>query len=93
MIEKFAIVSGGVLSEFLDLNRTSELMILVSLMISKFARRLAATLANFEIGTLVRVEDIPFTAHCLEVHGIGGVGLDFPAETVDLHVDGAVAAG
>ena len=92
MIEKFAIVSGGVLSEFLDLNRTSELMI-ASLMISKFARRLAATLVNFEIGTLVRVEDIPFTAHCLEVHGIGGVGLDFPAETVDLHVDGAVAAG
>jgi hypothetical protein len=31
MIEKFASVSGEVLSEFLDLNRTSEFMVLVSL--------------------------------------------------------------
>ena len=38
MIEKFAGVRGMVLSEFLDLNHTSKLMILVSLMIAKFAR-------------------------------------------------------
>ena len=37
MIEKFAGVRGLVRSEFLDLNHTSKLMILVSLMISKFA--------------------------------------------------------
>jgi hypothetical protein len=38
MIEKFAGVSRMVLSEFLDLNHTSKPMILVSLMIPKFAR-------------------------------------------------------
>ena len=37
MIEKFAIVVGKVQSEFLDLNHTSKPMILVSLMIPKFA--------------------------------------------------------
>jgi hypothetical protein len=37
MIEKFAGVRGSVLSEFLDLNHTNNLMILVSLMIPKFA--------------------------------------------------------
>ena len=37
MIEKFAIVSGMVTSEFLDLNHTSKFTILVSLMIPKFA--------------------------------------------------------
>ena len=38
MIEKFATPSGKAPSEFLDLNHTSNLMILVSLMIPKFAR-------------------------------------------------------
>jgi len=38
MIEKFAGASGKVMSEFLDLNHTSNHMILVSLMIPKFAR-------------------------------------------------------
>ena len=38
MIEKFAGVCGMVLSEFLDLNHTSKSMILVSLVIPKFAR-------------------------------------------------------
>jgi hypothetical protein len=38
MIEKFASVRGMVRSEFLDLNHTSKFMILVSLMIPKFAR-------------------------------------------------------
>ena len=38
MIEKFARVRGMVRSEFLDLNHTSKSMILVSLMIAKFAR-------------------------------------------------------
>jgi hypothetical protein len=38
MIEKFAVVRGLVLSEFLDLNHTSKATILVSLMIPKFAR-------------------------------------------------------
>jgi hypothetical protein len=37
MIEKFAVTSGQVLSEFLDLNHTSKSLILVSLMIPKFA--------------------------------------------------------
>ena len=37
MIEKFAIISGKVSSEFIDLNHTSKPMILVSLMIPKFA--------------------------------------------------------
>jgi hypothetical protein len=39
MIEKFAINSGGVSSEFLDLNHTSKSLILVSLMIPEFAPR------------------------------------------------------
>ena len=38
MIEKFAGVRGMVLGEFLDLNHTSNSMILVSLLIPKFAR-------------------------------------------------------
>jgi hypothetical protein len=38
MIEKFADVSRTVLSEFLDLNHASKPMIIVSLMIPKFAR-------------------------------------------------------
>jgi hypothetical protein len=37
MIEKFAAVRGLVGSEFLDLNHTSKSMLLVSLMIPKFA--------------------------------------------------------
>ena len=37
MIEKFVIISGEVQSEFLDLNHTSKSMILMSLMIPKFA--------------------------------------------------------
>jgi hypothetical protein len=37
MIEKFAIVVGKVQSEILDLNHISKPMILVSLMIPKFA--------------------------------------------------------
>jgi hypothetical protein len=37
MIEKFAINSGQGSSEFFDLNHTSESMLLVSLMIPKFA--------------------------------------------------------
>jgi hypothetical protein len=37
MIEKFASVRGDLPSEFLDLNHTSKLMILVSLLIPKFA--------------------------------------------------------
>jgi hypothetical protein len=39
MIEKFAITRGTGSSEFLDLNRTSNHLILVSLMIPKFARQ------------------------------------------------------
>ncbi len=38
MIEKFAIIKGTGSSEFLDLNHTSKAVILVSLMIPKFAR-------------------------------------------------------
>ncbi len=38
MIEKFDKSRGTVWSEFLDLNRTRKHMILVSLMIPKFAR-------------------------------------------------------
>jgi hypothetical protein len=37
MIEKFAIILGRVASEFLDLNRTSKSMLLVSLMMPKLA--------------------------------------------------------
>ena len=37
MIEKFAGAGGEEMSEFLDLNHTSKSMILVSLMIPKFA--------------------------------------------------------
>jgi hypothetical protein len=37
MIEKFAIIGGKVWSEFLDLNHSSKAMILVSLIIPKFA--------------------------------------------------------
>ena len=42
MIEKFAISGGTVLSEFLDLNHTSKAMILVPLLIPKFARDTSA---------------------------------------------------
>ena len=53
MIEKFTGVRGMLLSEFLDLIYTSKSMILVSLMISKFAPQPSRrALANFEIGTL-----------------------------------------
>jgi len=38
MIEKFASSRGKVPSEFLDLNHTSKIMLLVSLLIPKFAR-------------------------------------------------------
>ena len=38
MIEKFAGIRGDFPSEFLDLNHTSDSMILVSLLIPKFAR-------------------------------------------------------
>jgi len=44
MIEKFADLCSTVQSEFLDLNHTGKLMILVSLMIPKFARD-----AGFEV--------------------------------------------
>ena len=44
MIEKFAIMSGKVPSEFLDLNHTSKSMLLVSLMIPKFAREASGVL-------------------------------------------------
>jgi hypothetical protein len=37
MIAKFAIIIGNVGSEFRDLNRTSKSMLLVSLMMPKFA--------------------------------------------------------
>ncbi len=37
MIEKFAVARGTRLSEFLDLNHTTNSMILVSLLIAKFA--------------------------------------------------------
>jgi hypothetical protein len=37
MIAKFAIIIGKVASEFRDLNRTSKSMLLVSLMMPKFA--------------------------------------------------------
>jgi hypothetical protein len=37
MIAKFAIIIGQVASEFRDLNRTSKYMLLVSLMMPKFA--------------------------------------------------------
>jgi hypothetical protein len=37
MIEKFAIMSGSVSSEFLDLNHTTKSMTLVSLMLPKLA--------------------------------------------------------
>jgi len=45
MIEKFASMSSTVRSEFLDLNHTSKFMILVSLLIPKFAWD-----ADFEVG-------------------------------------------
>jgi hypothetical protein len=38
MIEKFATSRGAASSEFLDLNHTSKFMILVSLLIPKFAQ-------------------------------------------------------
>ena len=41
----------------------------------------------------VGVEDIALAAHRLQVDGIGGVGFDLAAQAVDLHVDGALAAG
>ena len=53
MIEKFATISGGGSSEFLDLNHTSKSMFLVPLMIPKFAPDASRELpANFGIGTL-----------------------------------------
>ena len=43
MIEKFAGVRGLIRSEFLDLNHTGKSMILVSLVIPKFARDVSGT--------------------------------------------------
>ena len=45
MIEKFALIRGRILSEFLDLNHTSNFMILVSLMIPKLTHE-----ASIELG-------------------------------------------
>ncbi len=45
MIEKFVTSRGTASSEFLDLNHTSEIMLLVSLLIPKFARD-----ASIEVG-------------------------------------------
>jgi hypothetical protein len=42
MIEKFAVARGTRLSEFLDLNHTTNSMSLVSLLIAKFAWGLAS---------------------------------------------------
>ena len=54
MIEQFARVCGLVQSEFLDLNHTTKPVILVSLIIPKFARDAGSKgWANFGIGTLV----------------------------------------
>ncbi len=51
MIEKFAITLGTVASEFLDLNRTSKSMLLVSLTMPKFAPGISRrALANFASG-------------------------------------------
>ena len=53
MIEKFARACGMAGCEFLDLNHTSNCMILVSLVIFEVRSRTRhRTLANFEIGTL-----------------------------------------
>jgi len=41
MIEKFATCRGTVWSEFLDLNHTSKIMILVPLLFPKFARNVS----------------------------------------------------
>jgi hypothetical protein len=41
MIKKFAIMSGLVRNEFLELNHTSQAMLLVTLLIPKFAHHLA----------------------------------------------------
>ena len=56
MIEKFAGVRGLVLSEFLDLNHTSKSMILVFLMIPKFAPEPAANtgeLRNWDTSVMI----------------------------------------
>lgn len=53
MIEKFAMPGGKAPSEFLDLNHTSKSVILVSLVIPKFASEPGRGLkASFGIGTL-----------------------------------------
>jgi hypothetical protein len=52
MIEKFAGVCDMVVSEFLNLNHTSNTMILVSLVISKFAPKLASNTGELQTGTL-----------------------------------------
>jgi hypothetical protein len=44
MIEKFAIIRGEVSSEFIDLNHTSQFMILVFLLSPKFAPELSCEL-------------------------------------------------
>src|SRR5688572_31319472 len=54
MIEKFAGICRISRSEFLDLNHTSKIMILVSLLIPKFAPGQHRGMANFGIGTLDR---------------------------------------
>jgi hypothetical protein len=52
MIEKFAGARGLALSEFLDLNHTSIMSLLVSFSIAKFAESSRQMLTNFAIGTL-----------------------------------------
>jgi hypothetical protein len=60
MIEKFAISSRWVESEFLDLNHTSKINILVSLLIPKFARDTSIEVRRTsESGHQCRGEQLP----------------------------------
>jgi hypothetical protein len=39
------------------------------------------------------MQNITLSTHGLEIDGIRGIGLDLAAQSVDLHVDCALAAG
>jgi hypothetical protein len=45
-----------------------------------------------EWGVSICVQNVAFSAHGLKIDGIGGVDLDLVAQSVDLHVDCALAA-
>jgi hypothetical protein len=70
MIEKFARVGGKVVREFLDLNHTSKAMVLVSLMIPKFALVSAASAGELRNRDTSCIADWSIAAPIVHAQGL-----------------------